>query len=490
MRPAFAAVLSLSVPPPSQKTIARIGAATVQSALVPLLGIAFYYILSLHFSTAAFGVLSWGNAVSMWLIMIISFGLEQVALRRSAAGNDTSTWVTAAFLYHTISGCVFTAIILFVLRFAFPEGHEGLAILPILFLAQGFNLMVTPLKTLLNARERFLPYAIVSFCSNVLRISSLVWLMQRGMQVTLNDAALLLMIPYVLELAAMSVFFLLRIKGMNWAVKRKGYLRLLREATPQAITVVFDIRLGGRADWILMGLLSSNSATGLYTFAARGFELLRMPISVISMMLMPKLARMLLRVRQLDAKETPRIQQIYRMQMWLAALLVLCMNLFWGPFISAVTAGKYGYTNATEMGILSLALPFHFAQNLFWMLAFSAKKYKAVARITVITSLFNIAANAALIPLFSGCGAATAFLMASIFQAFLYALELRKNLIHLDHRPLLLALFAAACGLSVLWVPLPFAGQAILGLLVYLFLSIPLRLLRRGDGKVLRQFNP
>ncbi len=425
----------------------------------------------------------------MWLIMNISFGLEQVALRRSAAGNDTSTWVTAAFLYHTISGCLFTSIVLFVLRFAFPEGHDGLAILPLLFLAQGFNLMVTPLKTLLNARERYLPYAIVSLCSNVLRISSLVWLMQRGNPVTLEDAAWLLMIPYALELVVMSLFFLMRIKGMNWQVKRRSYLRLLREASPQAITVVFDIRLGGRADWILMGLLSSNSATGLYTFAARGFELLRMPISVISMLLMPKLARMLLRVRMLDAKDTARIQQIYRMQMWLAALLVLCMNLFWGPFISAVTAGKYGYTNAAEMGILSLALPFHFAQNLFWMLAFSARKYKAVARITIITSLLNIAANAALIPLFSGRGAATAYLMASIFQAILYALEMRKHLVHLNHRPLLLALFAAACGLSLLWVPIPFALQAAFGLMIYLFLSFPLGLIRRNDWVVLRNFN-
>jgi O-antigen/teichoic acid export membrane protein len=412
-----------------------------------------------------------------------------VALRRSAAGNDTSTWVTAAFLYHVVSGCVVTALVLFGLRLAFPQGHEGLAILPLLFLAQGFNLMVTPLKTLLNARERYLPYAIVSLCSNLLRIGSLIWLMQRGVAVTLRDAALLLLIPFMLELAAMSVFFVLRIRGMNWRVRQRSYLRLLREAAPQAITVVFDIRLGGRADWILMGLLSTNSATGLYTFAARGFELLRMPISVISMLLMPRLARLLLRVRHLDAYDSARIQHIYRLQMWLAAALVLCMNLLWGPVISLVTAGKYGYTDAAEMGILSLGLPFHFAQNLFWMLAFSARKYKAVARITIITSLFNIAANAALIPLLSGRGAATAYLLASVLQAFLYSHELRKSLVSIDHRPVLLALAAAACAMTVFFLPLHYLLQCLVGLAAYLVLSFAFRLLRRNDIAFLRSFS-
>ncbi len=479
----------MSVSSHSKKSLARIGAATVQSALVPLLGITFYYILSLHFSTAAFGILSWGNAVSMWLIMLISYGLEQVVLRRSAAGNDTSTWATAAFLYHVISGCVLTAMVLFGLKLAFPDGHEGLAILPILFLAQGFNLMVTPLKTLLNARERYLPYAIVSLCSNLIRISSLIYLLQRGKPVTLQDAALLLLFPFMLELAAMACFFALRIRHMNWKVRRRSYLRLLKEATPQAITVVFDIRLGGRADWILMGLLSTNAATGLYTFAARGFELLRMPISVISMLLMPKLARMMLRTRKLEARDKAKIQTIYRMQMWLAAAMVLCMNLLWGPVISLVTAGKYGYTDAIEMGILSLCLPFHFAQNLFWMLTFSAKKYRAVARITVTTSLFNIVANAALIPFFSGKGAATAFLLASALQTVLYAREQKKSLFALDHRPLWMAMTAAACAMSVAFLPIHFLLQCVLGIAIYLGLSAPLKLLRKGDVALLKSFS-
>jgi O-antigen/teichoic acid export membrane protein len=493
--PAFANLRALSpqaaaltAPHPTSKTPARIAAAMVQSALVPLLGIAFYYILSLHFSTAAFGILSWGNAVSMWLIMTISFGLEQVALRRQAAGNDTSTWVTAAFLYHVVSGCAITAIVLFGLKLASPLGHEGLAILPLLFLAQGFNLMVTPLKTLLNARERYLPYAMVSLCSNLLRIGSLVWLMQRGEEVSLRDAALLLMIPFALELGVMSVFFALRIRGMNWKVRQRSYRRLLREALPQAITVVFDIRLGGRADWILMGLLSTNAATGLYTFAARGFELLRMPVAVVSMLLMPRLARLLLRARRLEAGDAANIQHIYRLQMWLAAGLLVCMNLLWGPVISLATAGKYGFSDAGEMAILSLALPFHFAQNLFWMLAFSARKYRAVARITIITSVFNVAASAALIPLLSGIGAATAYLMSSILQALLYGRMMQRDVVRIDHRPVLLSLAAAACALLVFFLPLHFLLQCLIGLAAYLVLSFLFGLLRSGDLQFLRRF--
>lgn len=467
---------TLTTHPPKGKTLAKIGAATIQSALVPLLGIAFYYILSLRFSTAVFGVLSWGNAVSMWLIMIISFGLEQVSLRRLAAGNDTSTWVAAAFIYHVFSGCAITAIILFALRFAFPLGHEGLAILPLLFLSQGINMLVTPLKTLLNARERYLPYAIVSLCSNVLRISALVWTMHRGHEVSLRDAALLLLLPFVLEMLAMLLFFAIKIKGMNWRVRARGYKGLLRESIPQALTVIFDIRLGGRADWILMGLLSTNAATGLYTFAARGFELLRMPVSVISMLLMPRLARLLQRGKRLDGNEAADIQNIYRLEMWLASAMIIAMNVLWGPLISLVTKGKYGYTNATETGILSLAIPFHFAQNLLWMIAFSAKKYRAVARITIITSLINILMNAALIPLLHGIGAALAYLAASVLQALLFGAELRKEIVGVDHSPVIRSLGAAVlCYVLAIFLPLHYALQCIVGLGAYLVLSYILR---------------
>ncbi len=462
--------------------MARILAATVQSALVPLLGIAFYYILSLRFSTAAFGVLSWGNAVSMWLLMIISFGLEQVTLRRLAAGNDTSTWVAAAFIYHALAGCTVTVLALLVIRLAFPQGHEGLAILPILFLSQGVNLLVTPLKTLLNARERYLPYAIVSLTSNVLRIAALVYLMRKGEAIELRDAALLLLLPFVLELAAMSIFFALRIRGMRWRVKAKAYAGLLRESAPQALTVIFDIRLGGRADWILMGILSTNAATGLYTFAARGFELLRMPVSVISMLLMPRLARLLQRSKALTAKDAADIQDIYRLEMWLSCALLVAMNLLWAPLISLVTNGKYGYTNAAETGILSLCAPLHFGQNLLWMIAFSARKYKTIARITIISSLANVALNAALIPLLNGKGAAIAYLGASLLQTMLLGYELRKGILNISHSPLIRSLAAAGGSYAVaVFLPLHWALQCVLGLALYLGLSYALRQWRRGD---------
>jgi O-antigen/teichoic acid export membrane protein len=446
------------------------------------MGIAFYYMLSLRFSTAAFGVLSWGNAVSMWLIMIISFGLEQVSLRRLAAGNDTSTWVATAFVYLVVSGCLITALVLVGLKLSFPTGHEGLAILPLLFLSQGFNLMVTPLKTLLNARERYIPYAIVSLSSNILRIAALVWLMQSGHHLSLKDAALLLLLPFVFELLIMSVFFALRVKGMRWRVPQRGYVGLLRESTPQALTVIFDIRLGARADWILMGLLSTNAATGLYTFAARGFELLRMPISVISMLLMPRLARLLQRSRRLEEAEARDIQNIYRLEIWLASALIIAMNILWGPLISLATKGKYGYTNATEMGILSLGIPFHFAQNLLWMVAFSARKYRAVARITIITSIINVLMNAALIPFLNGTGAALAYLAASVLQALLFGIELRKDIVAIDHSPVIRSLSAAlVCYLLAIFLPLHYMLQCIVGLSAYLVLSYLLDQLRKGD---------
>lgn len=468
-------------------TLGRLIAATVQSAIVPMLGIVFYYILSGVFSTAGFGIISWGNAVSMWLIMAISYGLEQISLRRLAAGNATSTWVAVAFFVHTFAGTALAFGTLLVLRaVAGTSMHEGLALLPLLFLAQGANLLVVPLKTLLNARERFLPYAVVSLLSNVARIGALLWLMHSGHEIKLPDAALLLLVPSVAEVIAMLFFVWHKVQPITLRIPRRGYLGLLREATPQALTVLFDIRLGGRADWILMGILSTNAATGLYTFAARGCELLRMPVSVISMLLMPRLARML--QHGLSDTERADVQRIYRLEMGISCALIVGMNTLWGPVISMVTHGKYGYTNAVETGILSLGTPFHFAQNLFWMVAFSAKRYNAIARITIIASICNMAANAALIPLLSGAGAALAYLGASVLQALLLASELQKDIVAIDNRPLLASLGAAiVCFAGVVLLPIHFLAQFGLGLAAYFALTFLLRQWRRDDWAFTRR---
>jgi O-antigen/teichoic acid export membrane protein len=420
--------------------------------------------------------------------MIISFGLEQVSLRRLAAGNDTSTWVAAAFIYHALAGTIVTSLILLGLKFLFPIGHDGLAILPLLFLSQGFNLLVTPFKTLLNSRERYLPYALVSLASNVLRIGSLIYFMKVGREITLNDAALFLLLPFVFELLVMCLFFAIRMRGIRWSVSRRGYWGLLKESAPQALTVIFDIRLGGKADWILMGILSTNAATGLYTFSARGFELLRMPISVISMLLMPRLARLLQREKKLGAHDTQDIQNIYRLEMWIACALIIVMNTLWGPLISMATNGKYGYTNATETGILSIGLPFHFGQNLMWMIAFSAKKYKAVARITIITSLLNIAVNALLIPLLDGKGAALAYLFISVLQVLMFSSELKQEIMNIDQSPLIRSLACATlCYVIAIFLPLHFAVQCVVGLALYIGLSYALKQWNRGDLQFARR---
>jgi O-antigen/teichoic acid export membrane protein len=363
-----------------------------------------------------------------------------------------------------------------------------LSILPLLFLSQGFNLLVTPFKTLLNAKERYLPYAIVSLSSNLLRIGTLCYLMYHAVPITLSDAALLLLLPFVLELIIMSLFFAVSIKSINWSVSKRGYVGLLKESAPQALTVIFDSRLGAKADWILMGILSTNAATGLYTFSARGFELLRMPISVISMLFMPRIARMLQRGKRPNIEEEVDIQTIYRLEMWASCGLIIIMNTLWGPLISMATSGKYGYTNAAETGLLSLAVPFHFAQNLMWMIAFSAKRYKAIARITIISSLINIVANAMLIPLLGGKGAALAYLGISVLQVFLFIKELRKEIIVFDQRALLYSLSAAiVCFVMAIFLPLHFSLQCLIGLGAYIGVGYALKQWVKGDFQFIRR---
>jgi peptidoglycan biosynthesis protein MviN/MurJ (putative lipid II flippase) len=62
-----------------------------------------------------------------------------------------------------------------------------------------------------------------------------------------------------------------------------------------------------------------------------------------------------------------------------------------------------------------------------WILAFSARKYARIARITLVSSVVNIGLNLVLIPMMAGKGAAIAFIAASLIQAAMYFSLLKRS---------------------------------------------------------------
>jgi len=85
------------------KLLVKIFSSGLQAISVQILGGVFFYFISIYISKDEFGIISWTNAVSVFLTTILGFGLEQVVVRRIAA-SKRSDWAAAAFFIHSIAG--------------------------------------------------------------------------------------------------------------------------------------------------------------------------------------------------------------------------------------------------------------------------------------------------------------------------------------------------------------------------------------------------
>ncbi len=139
----------------------------LQAIAVQVLGVAFFLIASFYLSKDDFGIISWANALSIMIATLLSMGMEQVVFRRIAVSNR-SDWAAGAFLLHALAGSVVGAVAMFVISMGTTE--IKMEFLPLFFIAQAFTYMGTPLKQMLNAKQKFTPYGIIAICSNTLKI--------------------------------------------------------------------------------------------------------------------------------------------------------------------------------------------------------------------------------------------------------------------------------------------------------------------------------
>ena len=108
------------------------------------------------------------------------------------------------------------------------------------------------------------------------------------------------------------------------------------------------------------------------------------------------------------------------MEIVVAGLTALLLNLLWIPLIDPVTKGKYGAVNILTIFILSLCIPALYLNNFLWSIHFAMGKLKSIFFIFAITFSVNVLGDIVLIPLYKNEGAAIAFVMAVFIQSVLY----------------------------------------------------------------------
>jgi O-antigen/teichoic acid export membrane protein len=228
---------------------------------------------------------------------------------------------------------------------------------------------------------------------------------------------------------------------MNW--NKTEYSALLKEALPQFGVSVFTSALS-RLDWIFLGILATNVILAEYSFAYKVFEMATLPMLVIGPVLIPRFTKLFhSKAGEVTKVRTADLFVLLRLEMIIASLMALMLNILWVPVIDLLTANKYGAVNQVTILLLSATMPFLYFNNFLWTVNFARGRLKMIFYVFLISFIFNLAGDIILIPFFNAEGAAVAYLGAIIVQSILYFKKTELNGLSRNSYPLLICPLAA-----------------------------------------------
>lgn len=400
-----------------KKLLSDISASTLQVILNQLCGLLIFYILSTQLSKEIFGELNWTLAVLLAAFSILSFGIDQVMVKK-IAGNENNHATLAAFSMHV----VITGLLLYLLLAAawllspsFFDTHRFL-----LLLAAGKLLLffASPYKQLANGMEQFRPLLLMSTVSNIVRAVSLVALL-----LTSNVSTFAVLLLFV---AGDITEFIV----CTWVTKQylkmpvfqswntAAYKSLLKESLPQMGVVLFTAALS-RFDWIFLGLFSSTVILANYSFANKVFEVSQVPLLIIAPLLLPRFTK-IVKQPQLVHEKKMVLQALLRYEIMIACAVALVLQAIWVPVVDFITDNKYGAVNKYTILLLVSSMPFLYFNNFLWSICFAKGDLKPVLRIFFACFIVNLSGILLTVPFYGAEGAAASYLVSIILQSVLF----------------------------------------------------------------------
>lgn len=447
----------------------NLSANMLQQVINQLFSFIVFLVLSYTLDKAAFGQINWALAFFLTAFNILSCGIDQLVIRKTASGENAPAVLSLHMMHVLVSGGLFYALLLLCKWWVpiAPATYNLLLLLGIGKLAIFFS---TPFKQVATGLEKFHIVAYMSVCSNVLRGITLI-LFSLLHWISLTQVVVIFAISDLAELLLCGVLSnrLLQVPlHLQW--QATAYLRLLKEALPQ-MGVVILMSVLSRFDWLYIGLMVSDKKLAEYSFAYKIFELSTFPLLVIAPLLIPRFTKFVVNPAGYD---TSLFASFLKTEMLLAALILLVSNCWWCPVMDAITNGKYGSVNSTTYWLLSLSTPFLYLNNFLWTIQFAKGHLTTIFSITVITCIVNVSANVLLIHFYGNEGAAMAFLLATIVQSLLYAGKSESFLAGNRFYPVWgCALIALLPGLATqLFAAYPFTVCITAIVICYLILSI------------------
>ena len=470
-----------------RKFLDDISANTLQVIINQCCGLGIFFVLSTYLDKHAFGEINWSLAVMLTLYGILACGVDQVTVRKVASGEDAKE-ILSIYLSHVVLLGVVVNLFLLGGALIFDSFFQQHYLLLLLAIAKLMIFFSTPFKQLATGMERFRPLLYMSVCSNVTRSFALL-LLAALQQLNLSTIIIIFIAGDLAELL-LCIFVthnIIKIPvRLRW--NKGGYSGLLKESLPQLGVAIFTSVIA-RFDWIYLGLFAGTVIVADYSFAYKLFEMATLPMLIIAPVLIPRFTKMFHPSAEIIGQEkTGDLFVLLRMEMMIASLTALILNILWVPLIDLFTAGKYGAVNRYTILILSASMPFLYLNNFLWTINFARGRLNMIFYNFALTFCVNVVADIIFIPIFKGNGAAGGYLAAIIIQSAFYLYQTKlTGLGKTGFSVLLCPIAAAASGFAVAglfnntWIIL------FTSILVFLFLMVLTKQLRQNDIPVLRR---
>lgn len=200
-----------------------------------------------------------------------------------------------------------------------------------------------------------------------------------------------------------------------WASSFSDAIRFVKRASSVGFGAAFNM-LAFKADTLLLGIMVSPSAVGLYNSAYSLVTSTRIVGSSVANGSLPVLSSTFSE----NVKDFKRVTT----HMFLVSLsLGILLSVFlWisGPLLLELVFGREFLPAEGVLLVLTVSIPFAFFNMGVWIASVAAHADKESLKIILISSAINLLLNASLIPYYSYYGAAWATLLTEIFLSVLY----------------------------------------------------------------------
>ena len=396
------------------KLVHNLSANTLQLVINQLFGLFIFYILSVNLDKNSFGQVNLALAVLLSAFNILSFGIDQVVIKKVAHGDDAQT-VLSLYVFHVILTGAFFYGMLLIGRMFFVQDRELYSLILLIGVGKLMIFFSTPLKQVTSGMERFNLLSYMLVVSNIVRGIGLITLALLH-KISITYIIGVFIAGDMIELLVSIYLFRKYIKVQVFALWNKtAYLLLLRESLPQVGVVLITSALA-RFDWLFIGFMVSAVKLAEYSFAYKVFEISTLPLLAIAPLLIPKFTKLF----KSGDPHPADLMLLIRLELIIAAFTGLLLNVCWNPVIDMVTHGKYGAVNTNTIFILSLCMPLLYFNNFLWTISFVQNRLRMIFHSFLITFGVNVIGDLVLIPIYKNEGAAIAFLLACLMQSVFY----------------------------------------------------------------------